>query len=222
MKEISNSTLALLVVAAIVVSISGSLISLNKLGDLGITGMLSTNNTGFGKANLTVPSSAYLNLTDDVIDLHTMEIAQQNWSEHSGIQDWWGVRNDGSVNISIVIYSHGTDDQDGGGSPVAGRGPFTSATTGSGCLANGVLDACFMVHCYNSSTSGNMTNGVMCNTTYSALPVSTGGSTSRPLVRHLMNTDNNDTAYFGVNVTVPNDEPSGDKVQLVEFLAAAS
>jgi len=216
MKELSNSTLALFVVTAIVISVFGTMLSVTKLNDVGLTGMASTTSTQTGTANLSVPATAYINLTDTLIAFGVMEIGGQNDSENAN--DWWMVRNDGSVNISIRVYSPGGDDQDGSGSPVAGSGPFTSQTTGQGCLAQSSLAACFMVKCQNSSAVD-----ATCNTTYDALPVSASGATSRLLINNLLPQPSaNDTAFFGVNVTVPADEPSGNKEQTVTFFAEES
>jgi hypothetical protein len=215
MREISNSTLALLVVAAIVVSISGSLISLNKLGEIGgITGMLST--TDIGYANLSVPVSAYINLTDNWIDLHTIDIDGYNCSDD--VEDWWILRNDGSVGINIRIYDQ-TQDEDGGPDNNAGRGPFDSTDT-SGCLGTpGGTSACFMVKCMNTTAYGNASDGTFCNTTYAALDNTSSG---RFLVVNLSTLTDNRTAFFGVNATVPYGESAGEKVEEVTVEASQS
>lgn len=213
MKEISNYTLALLVVTAILVSIFGTFLSLSKLGELGgvpgITGMLSSSTTGTGKANLTVASSAYINLSDDLIELGTIDLLGTNTSDIKN--DWWVVRNDGTVNVSIDIY--GT--QQGG---VQGRGPFSTGSTSGGCI-DFTPDLCFTVKCKNTTSAGNISTGNFCNNTYYALQTSAGGYT---LMNDLDFTDGNDTVWFGVNVTVPPGEPAGNKTQLVTVAATSS
>jgi hypothetical protein len=103
MKEMSNSTLALMVVAAILVSIIGSFISLSKLGDIGATGYAST---GAGKANLTVPSIVDITVIDGLIELGTIGQDDSNHSSHGDILDYWLINNTGSVNISLRVQDN--------------------------------------------------------------------------------------------------------------------
>ncbi|MBD3163713.1 hypothetical protein GF323_00770 [Candidatus Woesearchaeota archaeon] len=214
MREISNSTLALMVVAAIIVSVFGTFMSLSKLNQLsGPTGF-ATSETG--KANLTVSSTASISLVDDLIEMGTMDHNQTNWSYHLGIEDYWHVENNGGVNISIEIYSTA---QGPGGTYEAnqGIGPFITASTAnddSGCLKSDFNHSCFMVRC-NSSLSGT------CDATYYPLSNNTAGNNNKHLV-DLDYQDSVDDAYFDINVTVPYGEPSGNKEIDVTFFAASS
>ena len=224
MEDLSNATLAMFVVAAIAISVFGTMLSLSKLTDLSITGLLSTNTSATGYANLSVPASSFINLTDTRIDLGQLDVGARNTSYTKN--DWWTVRNDGTVNISIRIYSTSTDDQNGNGTATDGRGPFSSTTTAAGCLNNfgtvNIPNACFTVAC-NSTQSGNSTNNTaLCNTTYDALPINANGAASRLLAVNLSPTASIDQAVFGVNITVPEAEPAGLKEQDVTFLAAQS
>lgn len=74
MSEVNNKTLAGLLVVAIVVSLGGTFISLNKLGSTGGEGTLSL--TGFGEVEngtitLNVTKTLSINLTDATLDLGT-------------------------------------------------------------------------------------------------------------------------------------------------------
>ncbi|MEM3370759.1 MAG: hypothetical protein QXW00_02910 [Candidatus Woesearchaeota archaeon] len=62
-EEISNKTLATLLVIAIIVSIGGTLISLNRLSKFGITGFATS---GSAKVNLTVTSSSAITVTQAI------------------------------------------------------------------------------------------------------------------------------------------------------------
>jgi len=62
-EEISNKTLATLLVIAIIVSIGGTLISLNRLSKFGITGFATS---GTAKVNLTVTSSAGITVSQAI------------------------------------------------------------------------------------------------------------------------------------------------------------
>jgi len=64
MEEISNKTLATLLVIAIIVSIGGTLISINRLSRIGLLGV-----TGFGttgKVNLTVQTTTGISVTQEI------------------------------------------------------------------------------------------------------------------------------------------------------------
>jgi hypothetical protein len=137
MKEISNITLALLVVGTMIVSVFGTFISLNKITQFnnlgGVTGLA----LGTGIANLTVPESTTFELDDSLIELRELSVSTDsvnNTNTSESVDDWWILRNVGTVNISIRIYSHASSDQNVGGPQVAGRGPFTSSSVDKGCL----------------------------------------------------------------------------------------
>lgn len=204
MKEVSNSTIALLVVLTIVVSVFGTMLSITRLSEVGITGMLSNNATAVGAANLTVPASAFINLSDSLVELGSINPDFTNTSDDK--DDWFFVRNDGSVNVSIDIYDASQY------TATAGSGPFSSLSTGIGCLGQNPR-TCFMVKC-NSTQSG-----YSCNNSYYAMPVSSGTN----FIVDLSNVDSQDEAVFGINVTVPQGEEAGNKqTNNIIFLAASS
>ncbi len=210
MKEISNSTLALMVVAAILVSVFGSFLSLSKLNQLdGATGYATS---ATGKANLTVSAESSISIaTDDVIELGTLAVNETNTSDI--LNDWWTIENTGGVNVSVSLF-YGTQGS-GTYANEKGFGPFSTETTQSGGCVDRLGDAihtCFQVKC-NSSLSG-----YDCNNTYYPLPASTGGN----LIVDLDYDPGVDLAVFGVNVTVPLDEPAGNKEQTVTFDAVCT
>jgi len=229
MKEISNSTLALLVVVAIVVSVFGTLLSLSKLNEFGgaegITGMFSA--TATGGANLSVTETVSIQIIAigadtnlSLIQLGTLNINATTASDD--VNDWWKVENDGSVNVSIEITSYTVA---GGGNPYGsgtykgnqGFGPFTTTSIDStGCVnPSTLIHTCFQVKCNGTDTGGNCTN------IYYPLDNQTGGL-NRKLVYDLSFVDTSDTAVFGVNVTVPLGESPGTKIQHVSIIAANS
>ncbi len=61
----TNKTLALLLVAAIVVSLGGTIVSLNKLGQIELPGI--TGKVTDGKANVTITATYIVNLTDTLV-----------------------------------------------------------------------------------------------------------------------------------------------------------
>lgn len=64
--DLSNKTLGLLLVAAIVISIGGTIISLNRLDGISTTGFATQNDTG--QVVLTVPNSLSITLLNNTID----------------------------------------------------------------------------------------------------------------------------------------------------------
>ncbi len=202
MKEITNGTLILLIVGAIVVSVAGTLVSLNKLSQFsgyGLTGMISNVDSGTATANLTIASSNWINVSDTIIELGTIDVGK--WNDSDTVEDWWVVQNDGSVNISIEIYNASYQS-------AKGAGPFTGL---GGCMDD---NSCFMVRCKNSTYPQ-----ADCNTTFGRLNSAAG---QIAVITDLSNLEDNDIAYFGVNVTVPESEPAGLKTQTVMFKASAS
>ena len=232
MREISNTGLVLLVVAAIVVSIGGTIFSISKIGqqpsNIIITGLATS---GIGTANLTVDTTASITLADDAINLGTIKPYDSNDSYQKN--DFWKVNNDGSVNVSIQVY--GTQ-QNGNG---RGRGPFTTATSAGGCLNNVTTlslpgysfsssSSCFQIRCNSTLSAVNASvNNIGCNATtnWTVLPAVAGQEVFIFDLDYRAGGGGNsvgDNATFAVNVTVPPDEPSGAKSQAVTFLAASS
>lgn len=201
MKEISNSTLALMVVAAILVSVVGSFISVSKLNQVVPVGFATTD-TGY--ANLSVPATAGIILNDERINLNTIANGDTNASYN--VNDYWLLNNNGGVNVSVELYGQ---QQGGTGKNYMGRGPFTDISTVSGCLSGALPHTCFKVNC-NTTESG------YCNTAWESLGNESGAGT-----KLLQNFDSgaSDDAWFGVNVTVPVNEQAGQKEQTVTFFA---
>jgi hypothetical protein len=204
MKEISNSTLAMLVVLAITVSVFSTLVSLNRLnvlgGGVGLTGFATTD---IGIANVTVSATASINLTDRSVDLGTVTVMFSNDSDVRN--DYFMLKNIGGVNVSIVAFSAAQAED--------GRGAFTTTSDSGGCIDPNP-DRCFEIKCNSSRT------GFDCNDTYYVLYDTTGEA--QDLVWDLSYVEGNDTATFGVNATVPPGEGAGLRSLGITFEAASS
>jgi hypothetical protein len=221
MKDLSNSTLALLVLAAIVVSIGGTFVSLNRLNQLGggpgLTGFLTYNQTQYGRANLSVPSLAYINATDNTINLGLLGPGE--WNSSDRVADYWNISNEGSVNVSIQVYAHAADPQ---WTKWAGIGPFTvtAVNNQTGSCSNAVntsKNGCFRVYCKSTRYVY-----ATCDTEEGSINSSTDGDLGRFIIQNLSNIVGNNSVWIGVNVTVPFSQASGDYDQYVEFKAAKS
>jgi hypothetical protein len=127
--DISNKTLAIFLVAAIVLSLGGTMLSLNSLNKIGPTGMASTQ---IGRVNLTILSNSditlghqqiefgigvvntssgckYANLTQNATNGFFgncwVNQAQMPNSVVANETNFWSIQNDGNVNITLTATS---------------------------------------------------------------------------------------------------------------------
>jgi hypothetical protein len=113
--DISNKTLALFLLGAIVVSLGGTILSLNKLGDVSSTGLVT------GDVNLEIASSLSITTADrSTIDFgtctpvggQTLTINSEDGANTSATCDGdislggIFVRNNGNVNANVTIQSN--------------------------------------------------------------------------------------------------------------------
>ena len=134
MEEISNKTIAVLLVIAVVVSIGGTIISLNKLSQIrGLRGPLAgAATTGIGVVNLSVETSLDIMVTGNInfgaghVNAGS-PVASMNSSLTSTANGTWAwntqfikVNSTGTVNISLNVSANATAATFIGGlSPVA-------------------------------------------------------------------------------------------------------
>jgi hypothetical protein len=118
--DLSNKTLGLLLVAAIVISIGGTIISLNRLDAVSTTGLVTQN----GTVVLTVDDLLSITLADNIIDFGSCTInGAQGWSyvnsnssaagynntecTNSGaLPDYLVVENNGNVDANLTLQSN--------------------------------------------------------------------------------------------------------------------
>ena len=119
MADMSNRSLALLLVAAIVISLGGTMISLSRLSQIGITGMAQT---GYGDVNLTVSTNASCTVDTNVnfgsghpTATYTLSTDQNNNQydfscdgSNPGTGNCWGilVNNTGNVRLDVNFTSN--------------------------------------------------------------------------------------------------------------------
>jgi hypothetical protein len=117
--DLSNRALGLLLIAAIVVSIGGTFISLNKLDAVSTTGFATNNVTG--TVGVTVNTSLSIAMTDSTMSFGTCEVTPGAVvtinSENTGANqsectisasDPLRVENDGNVNANVTISTDTT------------------------------------------------------------------------------------------------------------------
>jgi len=124
MNDISNRTLSLFLIVAIVVSMSGTLIILNQSNESNqLTGFAT--NTSTGQVNLTVTSALSITLTDAIINFGTCDVSggtytyvnsnstntsynnsvctnTSSWGENG---DYIELRNDGNTPVNVTVKS---------------------------------------------------------------------------------------------------------------------
>ncbi len=158
--EEHNKTLALLLVAAIVVSLGGTIVSLNKLGQFEISSV--TGQVTQGTATINVSSTSTINLTDTSIDFGTgaLTTGVQNCTMYSngtypttgmepdtcgtwdwGVADYIVIQNVGSLDVTVELGSDvAAAAFIGGTSPAAGYMCYDPSDCCSGALQDTWLD----------------------------------------------------------------------------------
>ncbi|MFC1705084.1 hypothetical protein ACFLZ6_02020 [Nanoarchaeota archaeon] len=129
MGEVSNKTLATLLVVAIVVSLGGTFISLNRLSSIAKVSSITGFATGTGKVNVTIVESTTISTPDDNIwfgegNVDDNELFADLWSNGTkinwtnstpylpvpstagaGIADFIVIQNDGNIDLNITVYT---------------------------------------------------------------------------------------------------------------------
>lgn len=129
--DISNRALAMFLLAAIVVSLAGTITSLNRLGSISTTGYASTDT---GTVQLVVAGSLSITTADATPSINfvgcvpypggSVSINSENSSNTSGANGICGyasiqnitVRNDGTVDANVTIQSNEVGELEGSGS----------------------------------------------------------------------------------------------------------
>ncbi len=220
MSNLNNNHLGILLALTAVVIVAGTLFSLNKINM--IENRMPFTGAATGTLSITVSSTTFITITAGTISLGLIAPGSWNSSENAtlggstdpmsawnntNITSNFTVQNDGSVPIDLEIFERNQT------SDTAGKGAFKGTT---GCIT---ANTCFMIRCLTMQNNG--TSGTKCvdgKGTYTAVPVAAGTEFA-----NLLNyTDTLDEAYFGVNLTVPTDEPAGNHTYKITFAATAS
>jgi hypothetical protein len=203
--ELSNKSLALLLVAAIVISLGGTLISLNRLSQQGLTGLAA------GTVVLNVSENMSCTIGSNVsFGISTSQIlAQTNISTNSansnGFNDCTGndacrgmmINNTGNVNVNVTFYSSAN------GTTLLG-GP-------------GATNASFQYSIVNGSFNGAALPG--CN---SGLKTAWGyaNETITTICTNLTSLSTNNVMTIEYNVTIDANTPTGYKTATITITCA--
>ena len=180
-----TKTLALLLVAAIVVSLGGTMVSLDRLGQLAMTGRATT----VGTATVTITATSIVDVTDTTVAFGSDSLAESN---------------DVCFTWSNTSTTTPADCADGGGAwGSAGTDVFTFENTGSSTIDVDVTSSDNAADFLGSSCSTGKAFGFSCS------PASGTGQTtlefsktSQNCVNNLVTTDGSDTGNMALYVNI--------------------
>ena len=231
MKQISNKTLTYLLIAAIVVSVGGTMVSINRLNKAmlqpGITGFAGTET---GKVNVTIASVSSITIPDAVIDFGSCSPnASTGTNVSSNNSNEWGapgvctkagaavaesdnitVQNDGNKNINISVKTSAI----AGATFIGGTDPGFYYTTRNASNREG----CFNItgHGHTSPSNFDGTTGMQLN-----WQSFVAADTEYLACTNLTYEDSADQFSFFVLLDLPPDAPvAGEQSVTVTFTAA--
>jgi hypothetical protein len=216
--EFSNKTLAWLVVATIVISMAGTMISLNKINS-GVTGYATSNTTG--NVSVTVATSTVLQFVSANLNLGTGEvvISESNCTLYMDNT----TKNPTTYNISRVDWndcegflnttSDGTLVLENAGNTVLNVtlnfSGNAAAFIGGGASGSATAPAVMFKINNNESTSCALLNASLNSSTWTNATTTTTGTTMT-ICNGLSWTNANDTILIGMYISIPVDA-SGSK-----------
>lgn len=208
--DISNKTLALFLLGAIVVSLGGTILSLNKLGEVSTTGLV----TQGGEVNLTIADSLSITTADNsVIDFGTCTPAGGSTvtiNSEGGVNttstcgayagDGIFVRNNGNVNANVTIQSNVVG--------AAQSGAFLNSTIGTSSLQYRTVGAGF------GGNSNGCESGLVASYTAFA-----AAATEYLVCGNLTYGDPANSFETHIQIVIPSDVPPGATGATLTFTA---
>jgi len=210
--KISNKALLILALLAILISLAGTWISLNKLQVLTVTGRAPAPVTS-GTAQLNVQAQAVINVSQPSIDWGNVAVPQGNDSCYveseagshncatctgtpcSTPNSGFTFHNIGNVNINVSVAAGKTAASFLGGT--LGGGPrYTWKSRNQTAIGGYVINITNTYH--NTSTSAVLAY-------FNMTPTNSTGQ--------------NESAYLDLNLTIPRDTPKGAKTDTITFTA---
>jgi len=203
--ELSNKSLALLLVAAIVISLGGTLISLNKLSQQGLTGLAAGTVVLNVSENMSCTISSNVSFGTSAGQILTIVNLSTNGSNSNGFNDCTSndacrgmmINNTGNVNVNVTFKS------DVNGTTLLG-GPGASPASFNYSVANG-------------SNNGALLPG--CN---SGLKTAWGyvNETITTICTNLTATSTNKVMTIEYNATIDANTPTGLKTATITITCA--
>jgi len=210
MDEISNKTLAILLIGAIIISLGGTLISLNRLARVRIPSITGFGSTDTAGVNLTISTLAEVNWTTDSI----------NWGSGT-VATGLGFCVLDTMQDSLSANCTGFSPPDGGGSLVLeniGNKNLTLNISTSNNASDFIGDGAT----YNAVYKWNASN--LEPSSCPGLAIAEGAwQTASTVHTEVCNTtgggflagDGSDTMIFDVSIEIPNDATPGEKLSTI-------
>lgn len=224
MGDVSNKTIVALLAVALVVTVVGTVVSVNKLGQLGgsystITGAA----TDSGTTSLNLAGTAGVTVTNSTVNMgagyvntsYLNATFSTNWSDaewNETIGTWVNTTNPFVGNRSI------NNDNTTGALVIENTGTvpiqlnISTGTTAEGWLCNGCGSTSARLEVKATVLDEAGCTGNLAGQFTNFLSHNTGNSTGLTLCSEMNFADASDTVAAWFNVTVPNDASSGDHV----------
>jgi hypothetical protein len=216
--DISNKTLAMFLVAAIVVSIAGTTISLNRMSTIGDKGPTGFASTGVGNVTLNVGSTLSIILDDNLIDFGTCipggtdvyivsSIANGSATQNCNgpLPDQIEIRNDGNIDANISMNASDRGQADGGTF-------LTSAATTSR----------IRVRVTNDSNTGSYNGGCLKGMPSGYVTLTGANYQNYDLCQRLDAHVTDNSIAINVNITLPQGTTTGDFIEFDIWATASS
>ena len=181
--KVSNNTLAVLLLFALVISVFGTLASVYYIDSLNLLTGRATND--WGNVTLSVTGAVSCQTSDNAIAFGS--IARGTSNDSYNASDYFTVNNNGNTLINVTVN--------------ATENLWDTATYNP-------PSAYWQIKCNNTDT------GSCATASYANVPAVTNAV---ELVTNLQSAAGSDNVTVAVNVTVPNDEPTGSKSGQVTF-----
>lgn len=202
MNELSNRTLALLLVLAIIFSLGGTLLALGRISKLGITGMVT--NTTSGYVNLSITQRVCINLTTASVNFGSGYVGMG--CSNCTMETFGGISNFAGCCISFVAPATGLVIENTGNTALQVNANFTNSSFIGGTNSQ------FRMKVINNESQSCATLGATWSPDYATVPTYNAGSENLGLIcDRLTPNQANDTIQLHINITIPDNAVSGDK-----------
>ena len=208
--EISNKTLALFLVAAIVISLGGTIISLNKLNSLSTTGFATS--TGVALLNITTSSSIKFVVSTIDFGVGSVNTSGSNQNCTMYVNDTSTITKSGCINFSASVTPYGPFFLENDGS--TNLNVTLNSTKNSTEFIGGNYSIVKLQYAVSNNESGSCT-GVLSNYAWTD-----ANRTDMNICTNLTYQDSVDSLRVGIRVVVPYDAPSSNDV--VQFIATGT
>lgn len=204
MRELSNKTLALLLVFAIIFSLGGTLLTLNKIKKVGITGMVTNVTSGY--VNASVESRVAANLTLKAVDFG---IGYVTMGCNNCTLDTQGGSTPGGCCSDFSTAQRGIVIENSGNQVLKIEVNFS--LNASDFIGGDTSINEFKMLVVQNESKSCKTLGATWSSTYANVPIYNTGETAGEVCDRLSPNLANDSIRLHINITIPDDASAGEK-----------